>query len=160
MLNTIVKLSASIFLSFLLLARAPGSKDHSTAEADVLSVESPEFAQYFYGRAKERGLEVALVGETKIRYMPADVEQVHLVLREAAADFLPTGRSVQQPRELQVVFEQQLKEAGVPFRKVLHNGEAWTVWEESDADRVRAIKDKVEINYVHDHCCENESVQP
>lgn len=156
----IVKSVTFALLLFLLAAcHVEDASRHSAPDAEILSVQSPEFALFFFEEAKRTGLKVELVDETEIRYKSADVEKVHHALRQAAARFLPPDRSTHYPEALRAAFVQRLKEGDISFRTVVHSDEEWIVWDESDGARVRAIQEEVEIDYAREYCCEDDELQ-
>jgi hypothetical protein len=55
--------------------------------------------------------------------------------------FLPPGRSIRFDVERQYQFKAWLEKNGIPYRTMIEDGGEYVVWEEADAERVRAWPD-------------------
>jgi hypothetical protein len=55
--------------------------------------------------------------------------------------FLPPGRSIRFDAERQYRFKAWLEKNGIPYRTMIEDGGEYVVWEEADAERVRAWPD-------------------
>jgi hypothetical protein len=81
--------------------------------------------------ARERGQEFV---EWEAQYS-SEVERVQDSI------FVPPGRSIRFDMKTQSRFKEWLEHNGIPYRTLTEKDGEWVVWEQADAERVRAWKE-------------------